>query len=588
MCGIAGVMTLDGRPPAQRMLTRLAEALRHRGPDGNGQCIQDGVALVHTRLSIIDLAHGSQPLSGGNADAVTLVANAEIYNDPALRGAMPSAVFKTGSDCESPLQVYLRDGEDFADALRGMYAIAIHDSVRRRLLLARDPFGIKPLYYAETSEGFFFASEPQALIAAGVVEAKINAGARDELLAFNFSTGNETPFARIYRVAPGETLIVERGRIAARRRRYAVPKEPARPSGEVEAIAAFDHVWHDTVSVHQRSDVPYGMFLSGGTDSAAVLAMMARLNSQPVTAFTAAFPGTATHDERGAARAAAKAAGARHVEIEITADDFWSHLPAIAAALDDPTIDYAAVPTFLLARAAARDVKVVLTGEGGDELFAGYGRTRAALRSWPFAKKPWRRHILAGFPGLRTKPAGWRDGMEAIEREAATLYGHGLKALQAIDCAGWLPNDLLLKVDRCLMAHGVEGRVPFLDPAVAAFAFPLPDRQKIRGRRGKWLLRQWLAENFPAADAFARKRGFTVPVAEWIAGQGSRLGALVARQAGVRELCVPGSVEALFAAVTPRNAPQAWTLLFYALWHQRHIIGVRTDGDVFSALADAS
>ena len=580
-------MTRDGRAPSapalEDLLARLTAALKHRGPDGSGRRVLADVALVHTRLAIVDLVHGAQPLVA--SDGVALVANAEIYNDPSLRAELRGVGFATGSDCESALHLYRRDGEAFADKLRGMYALAVHDPGRGRLLLARDPFGIKPLYYAETPQGFYFASEAQALIAAGVVAPSLNTAARDEMLAFNFTTGTETPFAGIQRVAPGETLIVEKGRIVARRQRAALPVAIAPLQGDAEALQSFGEIWRDAVFVHQRADVPYGMFLSSGIDSAAVLAMMARLNDRPVLAFTAGFPGTMAHDEREGARAAAAAAGARHVEIEVTAQDFWRRLPAIAAAMDDPAADYAVVPTYLLAEAASRHVKVVLTGEGGDELFAGYGRTRAALRPWPFSKRPWRRHRLVDSGVLREVPRGWRDGMARVETETGARFGRGLRALQAVDCAAWLPNDLLLKVDRCLMAHGVEGRVPFLDPAVAAFAFPLADRQKIRERRGKWLLRQWLAENFPPAQAFAAKKGFTVPVVEWIAAEGKRLGPLVARQPGISELCGPGRVEALFSAVDKRNGGAAWALLFYALWHQRHIIGAFADGDVFSVLA---
>ena len=587
MCGIAGVITPDGALPPpdalEKILGALTAALTHRGPDGHGRYVKGNVALVQTRLAIIDLAHGNQPFIA--SDGVALIANAEIYNDLSLRKELKDAVFATGSDCESALHLYRRDGESFANNLRGMYAIAIHDPARGRLVLARDPFGIKPLYYAETPSGFYFASEPQALIAAGVVRAALNTGARDDVLAFNFTTGLETPFAGICRVAPGETLIIEKARIVARLQRSALPANKTVVHSDAEALKAWDEVWRDTVFAHQRADVPYGMFLSGGTDSAAVLAMMARLNDRPVLAFTAAFPGTDAHDERDGARAAAAAAGAANVEIEVTAADFWRTLPAIAEAMDDPVCDYAVVPTYLLAKQAARDVKVVLSGEGGDELFAGYGRTRAALRPWPFSKRPWRRHHLAGFGGLRSMPPGWRDGMDLVEARARERYGNGLRTLQAADCAAWLPNDLLLKVDRCLMAHGVEGRVPFLDPAVADFALPLADRQKIRSGRGKWLLRQWLADNFPAAAAFAPKRGFTVPVAEWIAAEGKRLGPLVARQPGIVELCSPGSVEALFGAIDRRNGAAAWSLLFYALWHRRHIIGESSRGDVFATLA---
>ena len=581
MCGIAGIMTGDGRAADPAMLSALAGALAYRGPDGQGARALDGVHLLHTRLSIVDLAHGAQPLV--SEDGIALIANAEIYNDPGLRREL-SGDFKTQSDCESALHLYRRDGVGFAAGLRGMYAIAIHDPGAKRLVLARDPFGIKPLYYAETPSGFCFASEAQALVASGLVTPQLNTPARDEVLGTQFSAGRETPFAGILRVLPGETLVVESGKITERRRLPAVKPQPVVRRDDAAAAAQFGRVWEDSVLAHQRSDVPFGMFLSGGIDSCAVLATMAKLNAKPVLAFTAAFPGTAAHDERAAARAAAMASGAIHVEVDVTAADFWASLPAIAEAMDEPVADYAIVPTYLLAKQAARDVKVVLTGEGGDELFAGYGRYRAAVRTL-FPKRPWRRPLFA-FGGLRAPLTHWRRAIAAAEQDAAGFTGLG--AAQAVDIATWLPGDLLTKLDRCLMAHGLEGRVPFLDPEVAAFAFSLPDRQRVRGR-GKWIVRRWLAENFRAANAFLPKRGFTVPVAEWIAAEGKRLAPLVARAPGVVDVCESDAVERLFTGLIPGSPPKggsaAWMLLFYALWYRRHMLGQRPVGDVFSTLS---
>ena len=580
MCGIAGIVSRDGQP---RAAAAMAAALAHRGPDGKGVYSRDGIDLVHTRLSIIDLAHGAQPLISD--DGVALIANGEIYNDPDLRREL-GAAFKTNSDCESALHLYRRDGVGFARGLRGMYAIALHDPAHRRLVLARDPFGIKPMYYAETEAGFCFASEPQAMIASGLIAPCLNAAARDEMLGTQFSSGRETPFAGISRVLPGETLVVEQGKITSRLRQAAIAPQSAIARDDDAASEAFGAVWEDSVAAHQRSDVPYGMFLSGGVDSTCVLAAMAKLNAQPVLAFTAAFPGTDVHDERASARAAAMAVGAIHVEVEVTAGDFWAALPSIAEAMDDPVADYAVVPTYLLAKQAARDVKVVLTGEGGDEMFAGYGRYRAATRTL-FPKRAWRRPLF-DFDGLRAPLASWRRAIDAAENEARTAGFKGLDAVQAVDVATWLPGDLLTKLDRCLMAHGLEGRVPFLDPKIAAFAFSLPDRQKIRGR-GKWVVRKWLSESFRATNAFLPKRGFTVPVAEWIAEQGKRLGPLVARAPGVAEICHPEAVERLYVGLAPGRAPKggavAWALLFYALWHRRHMLGQRPVGDVFATLS---
>jgi len=580
MCGIAGIITRDGRAPPREALQALAAALAHRGPDGQALYARDDVGFVHTRLAIIDLKTGAQPLTA--PDGVVLVANAEIYNDLELRRQLSDVAFATGSDCESALHLYRRDGEGFARGLRGMYAIAIHDPANRRVVLARDPFGIKPLYLAETATGLGFASEPQALIAAGLVAPALEPQARDELLALQFVAGAATAVRGVVRLAPGETLVIERGRIV---RRHHVPVLPAAAaaSGEAEALAAFERAWDDAIRVHRRADVPYGMFLSGGIDSAAVLAMMARQEPRPVVAYTAAFPKTAATDERALAGRVASKLGAAHIVVEVGAFDFWKRLPRIVAALDDPVADYAVVPSYLLAERARADVKVVLTGEGGDELFAGYGRYRAAVRPWPFRKAPWRRHPLAGL-GLLRRPSAWRETITVLERAAAARHPDRLQAVQALDVASWLPNDLLLKVDRCLMAHGLEGRVPFLDPAVAAAAAALPRGLKIKRGLGKWLVRRWLARQLPDYPAFARKRGFSVPVGEWIAAQGRRLAPLVAAQPGVAEVCRPERVRELFAHGQARHGQALWLVLFYALWHNRHILGRGVDSDVFGVL----
>jgi asparagine synthase (glutamine-hydrolysing) len=589
MCGIAGLMMGSGASPESDVLDRLTAALAHRGPDGHGRHVSGSVGLVQTRLAIIDLLTGDQPLYGPGGDEaakVALVANGEIYNYIELKQQMPGTAFATGSDCELPLHLYLEQGLDFTNSLRGMYAIALHDLDAGRLVLARDPFGIKPLYYCETAAGFAFASEPQALIAAGLVEAVQNQRQRDALLQLQFTCGRETAFEGIFRVLPGETLIVEDGRIVARSQRPALPVGSRTRVDEAQALNNLDAALNDSVGVHQRSDVPYGMFFSGGVDSSVLLAMMTRLNERPVRALTAGFSGTAVHDERDHARSVTAAVGADHMEVEFSEQDFWSLLPAIAAAIDDPTADYAVLPTYkLAARARAEGLKVVLSGEGGDELFGGYGRYRHAARPWPLTKPMRRKGILQDLGVLRQQPANWRDGIAMAEEEASMPERSALQVAQAVDCADWLPADLLTKLDRCLMAHGVEGRVPFLDPAIAEVAYLLPDQLKIRKRQGKWLLRRWLDTALPSARPFEAKRGFTVPVGEWIGKRAGQLGALVAAEPGIAEICRPGAVETLFSSGGKRQGKAQWTLLFYALWHRAHILGRPAQGDVFDSLS---
>ncbi|MBM3569447.1 MAG: asparagine synthase (glutamine-hydrolyzing) [Alphaproteobacteria bacterium] len=582
MCGIAGLSLTEPTSPAAATLDRLAAALAHRGPDGQGRHTAPGIGLVQTRLAIIDLVTGDQPIR--DPAGPVLAANGEIYNYLELRAGLPDQTWRTKSDCEPPLALYRRDGLAFAESLRGMYAIAIHDPARDRLVLARDPFGIKPLYVATTAGGLAFASEPQALIAAGLVSPKLEAASRDALLQLQFVPGSATLLAGVTRVLPGESLAIERGRIVERRHRPALPEGgPIRIAAEA-TIGQLDAVLAESVELHQRSDVPYGLFLSGGIDSAAILALMSR-GGRRVRAFTAAFPDSAARDERALARTLAKRTGAEHVEVEVTARDFWADLPRIAAAMDDPGADYATIPTWKLAREAARGLKVVLSGEGGDEIFAGYGRYRTARRPLLLGGRKMRASgSFDGLDVLRSPPRRWREELGRIEEHEARGGRSRLQAAQATDIAGWLPADLLTKLDRCLMAHGLEGRTPFLDPVVAGYAFRLPDAVKVRGRLGKWLLREWLNRNLPEAEPFSKKRGFTVPVGEWI-GREPRLGPLLARQPGIAEIAHPERVVALTRATADKRAGfAAWTLLFYALWHRRHILGLAPEGDVLSCL----
>jgi len=594
MCGIAGLVGQSQTDrPNEKVLEHFAAALAHRGPDGLGTYRNGSCALVHTRLAIIDVEGGDQPFvaRGESGDEVALIGNGEIYNNPELRQHMTDTEFSSLSDCEPPLHLYLKHGVTFVDHLRGMYAFAIWDAAHARLVLSRDPFGIKSLYYTHTPLGFAFASEPRALIAPNLREAVLNTDKRDELLQLQFTTGSDTAYAGIHRLKPGETIVVEKGVITQRHHREALPAGGARTISRAGALAQLDQVLNDTVGVHQRSDVPYGMFLSGGIDSSVLLAMMSRLNVDPVTAFTAGFSGTDVHDEREHARELARAEKANHIEVEFGEKDFWSELPKIALHMDDPSADYAVLPTWKLAQTArAEGIKVVLAGEGGDELFGGYGRYRSAKR-WLFPKDMYRKGIMDGLGVLRdSDPArAWRAGVAQAGIDARMGAGTDgrtrLQVAQAQDIATWLPNDLLLKMDRMLMAHGVEGRVPFLDPKMAEFAFTLPDGLKIRRGLGKAVLRHWLSTAMPAARPFSKKRGFTVPVGEWIAGRGAQVGAMVAQQDCILAVCKPDAVRDFFAVPVGRAGKAAWTLLFYALWHKVHMGGIAPDGDVFDVLS---
>jgi len=591
MCGIAGYQTADGKPLPDEILNQFISALAHRGPDGTGHHAADGVGLAQTRLAIIDLKTGAQPFFG--PDGAALVANGEIYNYLELRQKYTDTQYSSQSDCEVPLFSHQRNGADFAKPLRGMYAIALADAADEAMFLARDPFGIKPLYYAKIKNGLVFSSEPQAIFAATQLEPRISNEIATQLLQLQFTTGRQTIYDNVHRVLPGEALEVRGGCVVNSRSMPSLPDGPPLNIGEDEALKQLDHALMDSVSVHQRSDVPYGMFLSGGIDSSALLACMARLNERPVRAFTAGFPGTAVADERDHAKRVAKAVGAEHIEIAVTANDFWKNLPSIAAALDDPVADYAIVPTYLLAKEAARELKVVLSGEGGDELFAGYGRYRRAGRPRIFGGRAmYSRGALEGLGVLRAESKNWRQGIVEAEQTAQGRHWSQLQQAQATDIADWLPHDLLLKLDRCLMAHGVEGRTPFLDPVVANLAFRLPDHLKVRNRTGKYLLRKWLAQALPEADPFSKKRGFTVPVGDWIAARANFLGPLVAKSSAISEICHPQEVERLFFTLgrgdRKRTARACWNLLFYAVWHRINIEGIKPFGEVEAVLESTS
>jgi asparagine synthase (glutamine-hydrolysing) len=584
MCGIAGLILSSGAPPPDpATLSKLIESLHHRGPDGTGHAVVGRVALVHNRLAIIDLVTGDQPLFAGPA---TLICNGEIYNYRELRAEMPGVAFATNSDCEPPLHLWLREGADYAERLRGMFAVAIHERARRTVTLTRDPFGIKPLYIAQIEQGLAFASEPQALLEAGLVKRSVRASAREELLQLQFTTGADTIFDGIQRLLPGETLTCSDGNVLGRRRISHVPAGGPENIDEDAALARLDRALEESVDLHQRSDVPYGMFLSGGIDSATLITLMSRLNSEPVLAFTAGFDVPEAADQRDHAAAVAKAVGARHEAIEINEAMVWQHLPEIIACMDDPAADHAIIPTWFLARRARQDVKVVLSGEGGDEIFAGYPRYRTAMKPWWLGGRAmYGRGSFDRVNVLRTRPTAWRDGIAAAEARSAEDGRSRLAAAQATDLVDWLPHDLLLKLDRCLMAHAVEGRTPFLDRGVAAAAFRLPDGLKMRDGLGKWILRKWLEKNLPMAKPFAPKQRFTVPVGAWIKGQGARLGPLMAAQPGVAEIAHPDRVIALFRDIRRwRDGFAAWKLLFYALWHRRHILGLPPVGDVFETL----
>jgi asparagine synthase (glutamine-hydrolysing) len=587
MCGIAGLI---GRGVGSDTVRLMIETLAHRGPDGIRVATGEGFALGHARLSIIDLATGWQPLEAAGS---TVIGNGEIYNYVELTQDFDlKDVLATGSDFEPLLHLYGRERSDAFDRLRGMFGLFLLGDDGCRWLV-RDGFGIKPLYWAEVDGALAFASEPRALFAAGV-KRTIDPVRAEELLALGYTLGDQTIFKDVQRLAPGAVLSLKEPAVVKGKPPLSpvvieshqldqpwLAQEPRRFASDEEAVEALDAVLEDSVRVHQRADVPYGLFLSGGIDSAAIATLMSRLNERPVVAFTCGFQAEGAKDERSRAETVARALDLDWREVSFGEEDFWTLLPQVVEALDEPTTDYACLPTFKLAQAAKGSLKVVLTGEGGDELFGGYSRYRRALRPRWLGGRPAEPRVKA--PHLRDKGAGALDRWTHQAFEWTTMYSSSpLQGSQIADIKTWLHADLLLKLDRCLMAHGLEGRTPFLDSQVASFALPLPDRLKVRGNYGKWILRKWLERHCPAADPWARKQGFTVPVGAWIAPRARDLGPRIAAIEGVAQICDPDTVRAVFAEAP--HAKARWPLLFYALWWQIHVAGI-APADALEALA---
>jgi asparagine synthase (glutamine-hydrolysing) len=531
VCGILGIA---GERPVDAARLDAVELLRHRGPDGEGRYGSDGVGLAMRRLAIIDLETGDQPVANEAGDVVAVV-NGELYNYRELRADLASAghVFRGEGDVEVLPHLYEEHGDACFERLRGMFAAAIWDERRGRLLLARDRFGIKPLYLAELGGELAFASELAPLLALGAADEP-DPGALADYLALGYVPGEGTGLAGIRRLLPGHVLVREGGRTETRP--FFATEPEALPLEETLAEA---------VRLHLRSDVPLAVLLSGGLDSSLIAALAAAEVSEPLRTFTVGFPDVEL-DEREPARAVAEAIGSRHeelvVETEVAAD-----LPEIAARLEQPLADPAAIPLWYLCRAVAAEVKVALAGDGGDEVFGGYSRY-----AWD-AKAARIGRLLPAAALARLLPE--RSGRKSVLRRAAKLLRHASKPeaeryfswfslldgdgraavferlfeeappaltplgrLQYVDLRSFVPDDLMLKADKLSMAHSLELRVPFLDHRVAAAGLALPDRDKVRGVRTKTAIRRLVAERLPAHLSRRPKQGFDPPVERWLRG----------------------------------------------------------------------
>lgn len=586
MCGIAGIYGTAATDP--RVLRDMAQRLAHRGPDHQGIEIDDDAGLAHTRLSIIDLGGGDQPLHADDG-RLSLIANGEIYNYVELRAELErrGRRFATGSDCETILHAYAEYGDAFLDRLHGMFAFALHDRARRRLILARDRLGIKPLFLARLTHGWAFASEPKAL-APLVGKPTVDPHALAQYLQCQFSTGRRTLWSGIERLLPGEALTLDAGG-GVTRRRYWSPQD-IRPAatGFDDAAARFDELMRTVMVEHMRSDVPFGLFLSGGLDSSLLLALLSRLKGEPIRTFSVGFADSPRGTELDLAERLARDHGSRHTVLRPTGRDMLDRLALSVWAADELMRDFANLPTLMLAETAGAELKVVFSGEGGDEVFGGYRRYRGArLERWlknllqpgsgGFRTTGNFRGLERGVFGaaLREAARGWRQEFIAAWQSAPRGWSE-LQRMQLVDIATALPDNLLVKADRLLMAFGVEGRVPLLDHRVVEFGLALPDTLKIAPRHGKEFLRRWAQRYLPAEHLRAPKRGFTVPMDAWLKGETlDRLERILSASPAIREWFRPRAVHLLAEKQRRgRNVTRnLGALLQFALWHRIFVEG---------------
>jgi asparagine synthase (glutamine-hydrolysing) len=618
MCGICGLVSLDGASaPDPAALAAMNETLVHRGPDSEGMVIEGPAGLAMRRLSIIDLAGGDQPIA--NEDGrIQVIQNGEIYNYRELREELRGSghSFSTHSDTEVLVHLYEERGPAFVEALRGMFAIALWDAREGRLVLSRDRFGIKPLYY-RVADGFVsFASELKALLRQPGFSREIDADALEAFLAFNSIPAPLTIFKQARKLLAGHTLIAERGETTISRyaRPTPVPAAEVRSGSDEELAEELRERLRDSVRAHLVSDVPVGVLLSGGIDSSALAALAAAESDERVSTFSIGFE-ESSFDELAQARLVAERYGTDHHEL-VLRPDAVDLLPRLVEAFDEPFADSSALPTYLVSQLAADSVKVVLSGEGGDELFGGYytyvadrlaprfGRAAPVLRplvellpsssakaSFDYKAKrfmrgahlpPVERHhswkeIFS--PDAREELLVSRGPTDPLDlyhaRYAETEGAEELARLQDLDLGIYLVDDLLVKTDRASMAHSLEARVPFLDPVVAEMALSLDTRQKVRGFSKKRLLRRAVEPLVPKSIIKGRKQGFSIPVAAWLRGELEPF----ARETLSRETIErqghfqPDVVERVIDEHTSGRedlSRQIWGLLNFTLWFDRY------------------
>jgi len=623
MCGIAGYYNHRSGAPAERSLVgAMTEAIRHRGPDDDGFLVDGPLALGMRRLSIIDIAGGHQPIANED-DTVQLVFNGEIYNHRALRADLESRGhrFRTRSDTEVIVHGYEEHGLGVLERLNGMFGFALWDARARRLILARDRLGIKPLYWSVTDDGLVFGSELKSLLVHPAIGRTLDGDALRQYLAWEYIPSPRTPFTGVHKLPAATCLVVEKG--AVRTEVYWRLRQQPPIRSEMEAEEGLRAHLDRAVRLQMEADVPVGAFLSGGLDSSALVATLCSVRGGPVHTFSIGF-GEEDFDETPHARRVAAALGTVHRE-EILRPDCRELLEKVSAFLDEPFADNSILPTYLVSQLARRDVKVALSGDGGDELFAGYDHYKAErlLEWYGRVPAPIRRVLLrllgSGIERRPTKRGGVRRRLRRLEealacpaflaqarfmvrsdgtqRDGLVAEGAGgspagwlepfaaivgdspyrvdsLEHQQYIDLGTFLADDILVKTDRASMATSLEVRVPYLDHELVEFAFRIPAGMKLRGLTGKWILRRAFRGRVPGAILRRRKSGFSVPIAAWLRHELRPVARDLLQPDRLRRqgLFRPEQVGRLLdehESATADHGRALWALLMFQLWHDR-------------------
>lgn len=620
MCGIAGWSAPPDNALTTATLEAMLDAIVHRGPDDAGTCRFEGagthetVYLGHRRLAIIDPAGARQPM-WDSAAGLALTFNGEIYNFRELRAELARLGYRftLDSDTEVLLRAYQHWGDAVVTRLRGMFAFAIWDQNRGRLFLARDRFGEKPLFLHESPRGLFFASEMKALLRVPGIAAQVDHAAVWDYLAYRYVPGPKTLFCGIRKLMPGTTATWQHGQLKESRYWYPPDRSASRGIRPHEVVPRFLERLDEAVKLEMVSDVPFGAFLSGGLDSSMIVALMSRHGSR-VNTFSVGF-GDAGYSELDYARTVARHFGTAHHELIVSAQDITERLPQLVGFRDAPVSEPSDIPIYLLAREAARSVKMVLTGEGSDELLGGYPKHVVERFTPAYQMLPqWLRQDLIaplaqalpyGFRRVKTAVANlgiedwsercvrWFGALDRAERDrlsvlkqngAPVLDGppfdsdpqaSALRRMLYFDQTSWLPDNLLERADRMTMAASIESRVPFLDHELAAFISALPDDCRVRGMRTKWVLREAGKQLLPRTILNRRKVGFRVPVNAWFRGTlrdylGDHLlnGASLTRQyydARVLDRTIADHMNGRH-----NHEKLLWTLLNLEIWHRQY------------------